>query len=258
MAILPNSTVVVTGTNKGLGLELVRQLVAKEETTKVYGLCRKTSPALDELAVASNGKLVVVDKMDVSKDEVMKQLQEYFKEEPIHMLIHNAGASGPPEKHESDTAFFESQTLDNITMDRMRFTFELNALGPLRVTKALLSNLRAASTKEKQGKVIIISSGAGSIASVEDGFLYSYRTSKAAVNMIGKNLAGDLKKDGISLGLIHPGVVDTGILKTRTEAHRDVDVSANGVLMAADQVTLENTGSFVDANYGEGVKPLPW
>ena len=257
------SSIIVTGSNKGLGLEIVKQLLALDETDKVFGLCRKSSPALDELAGKNNGKLVVVNGMDVSDDDVIPKLKEFFKDQPIDLLIHNAGASGPPEKFPTDAAFFESQTLANITMDRMRFTFELNTLGPLRVTQALWPNLKAAaaasSTKEDaKAKVIIISSSGGSISGVSSGGLYSYRTSKAAVNMVGVNLAQDLKPDGIAVGLIHPGTVDTGILNTRTAAHHDVDVSVKGVLAAIDTVTLENTGSFIDANYGEGVKPIPW
>ncbi|CAB9499878.1 Uncharacterized oxidoreductase C663 [Seminavis robusta] len=252
---------VVTGCNKGMGLEIVKQLLdRKEEIGKVFGLCRRSSPALDTLASNSDGKLVVLDNIDVSNDAVVKQLQDYFGQQPIDVVIHNAGASGLPKKFADDGEFFASQSLANITMENMRFTFELNTLGPLRVTQALLPNLKnaAASNRGHLTKVIIISSSGGSIASVESGGLYSYRTSKAAVNMVGKNIAEDLKPDGIALGLIHPGTVDTGMLKTRTSFHRDVDVSVKGVLKAADLVTLENTGSFVDANYGEGVKPLPW
>lgn len=258
-----NSVVAITGANKGLGLELARQLLASKDTSKVYGLCRKSSPALDELAANSNGMLVVVDKMDVSNDGVVQQLQDFFKDQPINLLIHNAGASGPPEKGVQDPSFlFESQSLANVTMDRMRFTFELNTLGPLRVTQALLPNLKknasAARDDNTTTKVIIISSAAGSISAVKEGGLYSYRTSKAAVNMIGKNIAGDLKEDGIAVGMIHPGTVDTGIINVRSSQHRDVDVSVKGILIAIDGITLDNTGAFVDANYGEGVKPIAW
>ena len=254
---------VVTGSNKGLGLEIVKQLVANSETEKVYGLCRRSSPSLDELAAAasSNKKLLVVPNIDVSKDDVATKLQEVFGTTPIDVLIHNAGASGPPEKFDTDAAMFESQSLTNITMDRMRFTFELNTLGPLRVTQALLPNIKAAATTVtgKPAKVIIISSSAGSIASVESGGLYSYRTSKAAVNMVGANLAKDLKPHNIAVGLIHPGTVFTGILNTRTQYHRDVDVSVKGVLQTiTDDITLDNTGVYLDATYGEGAKPISW
>jgi NAD(P)-dependent dehydrogenase (short-subunit alcohol dehydrogenase family) len=84
--------VVVTGSNKGLGLEITRQLLKKDGTNKVYGICRRTSPALDELAINSGGKLIVVEKMDVSSDGVMQDLQDYFKDIPVGLVIHNAGA----------------------------------------------------------------------------------------------------------------------------------------------------------------------
>ena len=77
--------------------------------------------------------------------------------------------------------------------------------------------------------------------------------------MAGQTLAQDLKAHGIAVGMIHPGTVFSGILNTRTEFHRDVDVSVKGVLQAIfDHVTLDNTGCFIDANYGQGVKALPW
>lgn len=186
--------ILVTGCNKGLGLEMVKQLLARDETSHVYGLCRKSSPALDELKNGSSNKLTILDQMNVFKDGVIPQLQNFFQNNkdkqplpPIDLLIHNAGASGPPEHWDTDAAFFESQSLSNITMDRMRFTFELNTLGPLRVTQALLPNLRAAASTTNKAKVIIITSAAGSITNVQQthsgggGGLYSYRTSKAAV-----------------------------------------------------------------------------
>jgi len=95
---------------------------------------------------------MVVPGMDVSNDGVISILQEYFKSSwsepiPIDLWIHNAGASGPPEQNAGDAAWLlDSQSMARISMDRMRFTFELNTLGPLRVTQALLPNLKKGSS----------------------------------------------------------------------------------------------------------------
>jgi NAD(P)-dependent dehydrogenase (short-subunit alcohol dehydrogenase family) len=100
----------------------------------------------------------------------------------------------------------------------------------------------------------------GSIQDNTSGSHYGYRTAKAAANMIGKSLAMDLQSDKIAVGMIHPGFVATGFDggDGSREGQRGVDVSVKGVLQAVDQVTLENTGCFLDGGYGEGVRPLIW
>lgn len=265
-AVMPLKTVVITGANRGLGLEIVRQLNADASVSKVYALCRKTNDVLNGMADASP-KLCIVPDIDVTQDDVVPKLQSVFAtnaKDPIgiHVLIQNAGAYGPPEPFKSATEMYASQTLDTITMDRMRFAFELNTLGPLRVTKALLPNMLCSTTDDDiVRKVIIISSLMGSISDNESGGHYGYRTAKAAVNMVGKNLASDLAKHNIAVGLVHPGYVFTGFQGIGAEklpGQYYVDAATKGVLEAIDSVTMETTGSFLHGNYGEGIKPLSW
>lgn len=252
-------TVVVTGANRGLGLEIVRQLGQDSAVSKIYALCRKSSDKLNELA---SDKVSIIPNIDVSRDDCVPILQTTFMTKdaqpiPIHTLIQNAGAYGPPESFPSSTEMYASQTLDNITMDRMRFAFELNTLGPLRVTKALLPNLQA----DNGGKVIIISSLMGSIADNDSGGHYGYRAAKSAVNQVGKSLSVDLRPRKIAVGLVHPGYVFTGFQGEGVEkqpGQHDVEPSAKGVLEAIESISMENTGSFLHGNYGEGVKPLAW
>jgi NAD(P)-dependent dehydrogenase (short-subunit alcohol dehydrogenase family) len=264
---------VVTGANRGLGLELVKQLCDKgDATSTIYALCRKTSEALSALASNSNEKVTIVEGIDVSNDDVTEKLQSVFPPTiPIDLLIHNAGAFGPPENFPDEASIYDSQTLESITMDRMRYAFELNTLGPLRVTQALLPNLKtaAAAASDTTTKVIIVSSLMGSITDNTSGGIYGYRTAKAGVNMVGMSLAQDLKKDhtNIAVGLVHPGFVLTGFGGTDGKDHpeerrrpgqQDVGPSAKGVLDAVDAVNMANTGAFLHGNYGEGVKPLNW
>ena len=100
----------------------------------------------------------------------------------------------------------------------------------------------------------------GSIADNTSGGHYGYRAAKAAVNMIGKSLAQDLRLDGIVVGMIHPGFVKTGFDRTteKRPGQRNVDESVKGVLQAIAQVTMETTGCFLHGNYGDGVQTLPW
>lgn len=263
--------VVITGANRGLGLEMVKQLCEREVVAKVYALCRKTS---DQLVALDSPKVVVVEGISPAEDAVVAKLQEYFNSNnnkddatPIDLLIHNAGAWGPPEDFPDEKSVFMSQSLTNITMDRMRWAFELNTLGPLRVTQALLPNLKKAAAAASDSKVIIISSLMGSISDNGSGSFYGYRTSKAGVNMVGKSLAMDLKGDKIAVGMIHPGAVFTGFgmmdgkdrpEEKRMPGQRDIEPSVKGVLEAIDAITLENTSAFLHGNYGEGVKPCDW
>ena len=247
----------VTGANRGLGLEICRQLSAGGNFAKVYALCRGGSDALRALVADSSSKVVMVENVDVSKDEVGAVLKEAFGDTKVDLLVNNAGAYGTnPGGHSDVSSFMASQSLDNISMQEMRFGFELNTLGPLRVTRALLPNM-----VQPRGKVIIISTLMGSIADNTSGGAYSYRASKAAVNMVGKSLAMDLKDKGIAVGMVHPGMVETGFAGDLTEnipGVHDVESSTKGVLDAIESITLDNTGAFVHGNYGEGPKPCPW
>ena len=260
----------VTGANRGLGLELCRQLCEDVNIHQIFAICRQTSSMLTELSRTQEGKVVIVDDVNVSQDECVSKIQQHsvfstLSESPIPigLLIHNAGAYGPAEPFPNQHEMYASQTLQNITMDRMRGSFEVNTLGPLRVTQALLPNLRASSSKAK--KVIIISSLMGSLTDNTSGGHYGYRTAKAGVNMIGRSLSEDLREDDIAVGLIHPGFVLTGFgssdgttAKEAMPGQRDVESAVKGVLQAVETVTMENTGIFLHGNYGDGVKSINW
>jgi tubulin alpha len=255
---------VVTGANRGIGLELCKQLCADDRCGNIFALCRKTSAGLEDLNTSQN-KLNVLEGIDVIKEEATAKLQATFRSReanpiPIDLLVHNAGAYGPSEPDMSVEDMYSSQNLETITANRINYSFQLNAVAPLMVTQALLPNLRLAAQKET-AKVIIISSLMGSITDNTSGKHYGYRAAKAAVNQIGKSLSVDLRDDKIAVGLVHPGFVYSGFGgegQPRREGQRDVDVSVRGVLQAVDDITLDSTGCFLHGNYGEGVKALQW
>ena len=215
---------VVTGANRGIGLELCRQLSARGES--VTAVCRSVSGGLSETNVKT------ISGIDVSQDIDVERLGDELADTTIDVLINNAGILRP-------------DSLDSLDYDAMLEQFRVNSLGPLRVTRALLPNLRSGS------KVAIVSSRVGSIADNASGGNYGYRVSKAAVNMIGMNLRRDLEHRGIAVGLLHPGFVATAMTGGRGG---DVAASARGLIARIDGLQMSNTGAFWHA---EGYE-LPW
>ena len=138
---------------------------------------------------AVEGDVHVLEGIDVAVDGVGEALVKSLDGVTIDVVIHNTGSLNATRDFGSDVkAMFGEQQLAAINMDRMRAVFEVNALGPLRVMKAVLPNM-----KKPGGKVITISTGLGSIGDNGSGGNYAYRTSKAALNMITKGFACDLK-----------------------------------------------------------------
>lgn len=216
--------IIVTGANRGIGLELCKQL--KEKGAEVIGVCRRASEALSGLGVR------VEEGVDVTDDVSVAALAQRLEGVAVDTLINNAGV-------------LRVDSLDNLNFDDLRFQFEVNSIGPLRVTKALLPNLA------KGSKVAIVSSRMGSIDDNGSGRMYGYRMSKAAVNMGGTSLAKDLQPQGIPVAILHPGMVATEMTGGRGISPEE---AARGLLTRIDGLTLENSGTFWHAN-GE---VLPW
>ena len=220
--------VLVTGTNRGIGLELCRQL--KQRGDEVIATCRKASKELKELDVE------IIEGVEVSEPRSLSVLAGKLNRRKIDWLINNAGIAGGLGLSDIDVDAIES-------FKRM---YEVNSLGPLLTTQTLLNNLSEGS------KIGIITSRMGSVADNDSGGSYAYRMSKAAVNAAGKSLSIDLKSKGISVGILHPGYVRTDM--TNHNGLMDTDESASGLLARMDELNLNNTGSFWHSN-GD---LLPW
>lgn len=216
--------VLVTGANRGIGLELCRQLAARGE--HVIAVCRRANDDLRALDVR------VIEGVDVGSDESVDQLRNQLATENLDWLINNAG-------------ILSVESLDSLDFGAMEQQFRINALGPLRVTAALLPNLL------RGAKVGIITSRMGSIDDNTSGSHYGYRMSKAAVNMAGMSLARDLKESGIAVSLIHPGMVATDMTGGRGVSPVQ---SAGGIIDRMEALDISDTGSFWHAQ-GER---LPW
>ena len=219
------ATALITGANRGIGLELCRQLAARGD--RVIGVCRRSSPDLDGLGAR------VESGVDVTSDDDVRALADRLSDESLDLVVNNAGALGRVD-------------LENLDFDEIRRLFEVNSLGPLRVTAALLPRLHTGS------KVAIITSRMGSIDDNTSGGSYGYRMSKAAVNMAGKSLAVDLEPRGIAVAILHPGFVRTEM--THHQGNVEPAESAAGLLARIDELSIETTGGFWHAN-GER---LPW
>jgi NAD(P)-dependent dehydrogenase (short-subunit alcohol dehydrogenase family) len=218
------SVSLVTGANRGIGLELARQLAARGD--EVIAVCRKTTPALDALGVRVEAGIEVTD------EKSLAVLAGRLAGVDIDLLVNNAGIG-------------EWGGLDGIDFASIERQFEVNAMGPLRVTAALLPLLHEGS------KVAIVTSRMGSIADNTSGGFYGYRMSKAAVNAAGVSLAHDLRGRGIAVTLLHPGMVNTDM------THHGItpEEAVRGLLARIDALALETSGRFLHAGTGE---TLPW
>ncbi len=219
------ATVVITGANRGIGLELARQ--CRERGDEVIAVCRSASPELEALGVR------VEAGVDVTSDEQVAALASRLAGQRIDILVNNAG-------------LLTVESLGAMDFDRIRRQLEVNSLAPLRVTAALVGQMG------QGGKVAIVTSRMGSIADNTSGGYYGYRMSKAAVNAAGMSLARDLARRGIAVALLHPGFVRTGM--TGGAGDVDPDVAARGLLARIEELSLETTGTLWHANG----QVLPW
>lgn len=221
-----NKTYLVTGTNRGIGLEYCRQL--KAQGHKIIAVCRSPSEDLQNLGVQ------IESGVDLTDENAIANLVKNLNSQKIDVLINNAG-------------IVERNPLHNLDYDSIRRQFEINAIAPLRFTSALLPNLVSGS------KVILMTSRMGSIEDNTSGGSYGYRMSKVALSMAGKSLALDLQPKGISVAILHPGLVKTRMTNF-TDSGITTETSVQGLLARIEALNLDNTGTFWHAN-GE---ILPW
>ena len=206
------ATYLITGANRGIGYEYCRQLQRRGDIA--IAVCRQPSDELHALGVQ------VETGIDLTDDAAVADLVQRLQGTTIDVLINNAG-------------IVERVTLDDLDFDSIRRQFEVNAVGPLRLTAALLPNLSAGS------KVVMMTSRMGSIADNTSGGSYGYRMSKVALSMAGKSLAHDLKPRGIAVAILHPGLVQTRMTGF-TRGGITPEESVDGLLDRIDGLTLEN------------------
>lgn len=227
-------TALVTGSNKGIGLEFCRQLTARGD--RVIAACRQPSAELQALPVR------VVTDVEVTSDASVGRLADAVAGTPPDWLILNAGVYYPA-------------GLGELDFERMRYEYDVDALGPLRVVQALLPHLA------RGAKIVLITSRMGSIGDNTSGGSYGYRMAKAALNMAGVSLAHDLRPRGVAVVMLHPGMVATDLLSSAVGSRGTLpsgavtpEVAVRDMLARIDALTLETSGRFL---HRDGTV-LPW
>ena len=219
-------TYVITGANRGIGLEYCRQLAKRGETA--IAICRQTSPELEALAIRVEAGI------DIATDGGIAELDQRLQNTSIDVLINNAG-------------IMQRVSLDNLDIDSIRKQYEVNAIAPLRVTRTLLNRIA------NPGKIVLMTSRMGSIADNSSGGSYGYRMSKVALSMAGKSLAIDLQPHNIAVAILHPGWVSTGMTNFTHQGITPSE-SARGLIAQIDALTTATSGTFWHANG----QVLPW
>lgn len=229
------TTVLITGANRGLGLEFVRQYASNGARVFACARVPGQAKALLDLAAASQGK-ISVHPLDVASDASVTHLSDELAGKPIDILINNAGVYGG-----------DHQRVDDLDLAAWMRTLNINTLGPVRVLQALRPNLVKGAAK----KAIAITSGMGSTAR-HDGNALIYRSSKAALNNVMHGLALALKNDGLIVTVFHPGWVKTDMGGAAAALTPEQSISSLRKIIAG--LSPKDSGSFL--NY-DGTE-IPW
>ncbi|MDH5507104.1 MAG: SDR family oxidoreductase [Anaerolineae bacterium] len=229
--------ILVTGANRGLGLEFTRQYLGR--AARVLATCRQPEQAgeLHQLMAAHPEQLTILQ-LDVTKQAEIDAVGEQAAAavDRLDILINNAGIL--PRK----------ETPDNITEHTLLKALHTNAVGPLMVAQRLLDLLKAG----EQPKIVNITSQIGSLARKSSGGYYSYASSKAALNMLTRALSFDVRREGIIAVMVHPGWVQTDM--GGSGASITAEVSVSGLRQVIDDLTMEDSGRFLSWDGNE----LPW
>ncbi len=217
------TTVLVTGTNKGVGLEITRILADRGD--KVIACCRRPGEAESLREIEGD---VDIREVAVGDDASVRSLASDLNGLPIDVLINNAGTKGP-----------ETNRQSALDMDFQGWAdaFNINSMGPVRMMQALMPNLRLADSP----KVMTVTSQMGAL-SLDMTAAHAYCASKAAVNKFMRLASIDLKPDGVAIGLVHPGWVRTDM--GGPQAQLSPEESAKGCIEVTEALNLENTGGF--------------
>jgi len=224
------TTILITGANRGIGLEFVKQYAA--EGADIVACCRE--PAKADALKAVKGKVRVMA-LDVGDAASVTALKKDLGDAPIDILINNAGVSGPPRKG------------DNIDVGGWLATFRTNSVAPVLVAEALKSNLM----KSKDKKLVTITSVLGSIAEDSGGF-QPYSATKAAVNSLMHSLSKNWAKDGIVVGIFHPGWVQTDM--GGAGAPVKPEASVKGLRARIAELDAAKSGTYRDFEN----RQIPW
>lgn len=218
-------TVLITGANRGIGLEFTKQYL--EKGRRVFACARNLEQAeqLQQLKTEAQDQLTLV-RLDVTDAQSRTQLSKTLGDQQLHLLINNAGYYG------------QSNRLGQLDEEDWERIFRINVMAPIKLVEILRSNLAEAGA----ASVAILSSKMGSMKDNTSGGSYLYRSSKAALNAAGKSLALDLAEESTKVVLLHPGWVKTDM--GGPNALIDTTTSVQGMRKVIEGLTMEQTGNF--------------
>lgn len=236
-------TVLVTGSNRGLGLEFAKQYAQRGWT--VIAIARNPDAAPELNALAANNDKILVEKLDLLDAAAIKALAGKYEGKPIDLIVNNAGVLGDLEK----------QKLGSFDQAEFEEVMSVNVYGALAIAEAFRDNVAMSRHK----KIVSITSGSGMISVPGNLGPYFYRASKVALNMVMKVLADDLKSRGVIVNPIAPGTADTDMRRSLVGAERASHDQSPAAAVAAmmqviDGLTLEQSG--LPFNFTG--RQLPW
>jgi NAD(P)-dependent dehydrogenase (short-subunit alcohol dehydrogenase family) len=256
---IANALVVVTGANRGIGLEFCKQILAKSDGNSVVASCRDPSAATDLNALqkemgASRLAIVALDVAD--EKSIAKWAEGLASLEPvkahggsISVVINNAGTTG--------TDGYSKWELQDMTAEEMMHVYRINTIGPMLVTQQLVKRglVGSVAGSPSEGPVSLVGNVTSKVGSVDDngsGKGYAYRASKAALNIVNKSMSIDLADRGVWCQLLHPGWVRTRMTEGRGLI--DADESAAGLIKAMEGEYGPINGCWYDYKGDE----IPW
>lgn len=229
------STVLITGTNRGIGLEFVKQYLDRGH--KVLATCRNPDDKGELADLAAANHSVTLMALDVGSEESRASFAAALADTPVDIFINNAGVYGP-----RDASF------GKVDAQEWQQVLFVNSIAPLLLTQEIIANLRKGSDR----KLVYITSKMGSIDDNSGGGSYIYRSSKTALNSVVRSLSVDLRDEGFSVAVLHPGWVQTDM--GGPNALIDTLTSVSGMIDVIDNLSQANTGQFF--NY-DG-QPIAW
>ena len=237
-------TTLITGANRGIGLEFAKQYLAKG--WRVIATCRKPEAADDLITLqAQYPELLIIAKLDVRDHTQIDLLAERYNNTRIDVLLNNAGISGGQ----------IDQMFGRFNYETYSAVLETNTIGPLKMAEAFYPHVRDSRHK----KIITVSSSEGSISNVfkRGGRLFFYRSSKSALNMVMVNLAYMLKDRGIVVAMVNPGATNTDFMASLAAMGfplRKTEVAVSDMMRNIDALSIETTGAYLNYNG----KTVPW
>ena len=228
--------VLITGSNRGIGLEFTKQYLERGWT--VIATARKPEKAenLKQLGIQYPDRLSI-HQLDVTDNERIDELANELEGQPIDLLLNNAGISG----------YIPDQIFGRLDYDSFEQVLAVNTVAPLKMAEAFYTHIKSSNLK----KIVSVSSSEGSIGGAyddESGRMYFYRSSKSALNMVMVNLAFQLKSRGIAVGLVNPGPTDTDFMRGIPFPLRSTEEAVTDMIENIEDIDLDNTAAYLNYN----------